>query len=339
MQNFAGTVQIEDDNQVVTIKIDGNLAAIDIGGYLGDLTNKPIPRSISYAGQVNIFDDKGNPCIKIADGSVILAGMNGKQGCFLTYDTLNIGGNGSGATINLLPSKGFQLVGLIDPDQVAIRLRAEDASVQAGGNGINGQFAIFPPGATGSQIADMHYATVHLRASDGVIRAGGAAVNGKVLVLNEANTPMVTLDGKAGDLLLYNADCAEDFDVVNVERAEPGTVMVLDDEGRLHEATRDYDRKVAGVISGAGGYKPAIVLGSRPARAERASVALFGKVYCIADAMLSPIEVGDLLTTSTTPGHAMKATDPVRAFGAVLGKALKPLKTGQNLIPILVALQ
>jgi len=301
---------------------------------------------------------------------VILAGINGKQGCFLTYDTLNIGGNGSGATINLIPSKSTQQVGLIVPEQVAIRLRAEDASIQAGGNGINGQFAIFPPGATGSKTLDMEYATVHLRASDGVIRGGGAGVNGKVLVLNEknapmvtldgsdgvisaggggvngkilvlneTNTPMVTLDGKAGDVLLYNADCAEDFDVADAGRAEPGTVMVLDDEGRLHEATRDYDRKVAGVISGAGGYKPAIVLDSRPARAERAPVALFGKVYCKADAMLSPIEVGDLLTTSTTPGHAMKATDPLRAFGAVLGKALKSLKTGQDLIPILVALQ
>jgi hypothetical protein len=50
------------------------------------------------------------------------------------------------------------------------------------------------------------------------------------------------------------------------------------------------------------------------------------------------IEVGDLLTTSPTPGHAMKATDPSRAFGAVLGKALKPWAAGRGLIPILVAL-
>jgi hypothetical protein len=53
----------------------------------------------------------------------------------------------------------------------------------------------------------------------------------------------------------------------------------------------------------------------------------------------APIEVGDLLTTSPTPGHAMKATDPVRAFGAVIGKALRALGDGQGLIPILVALQ
>jgi hypothetical protein len=49
--------------------------------------------------------------------------------------------------------------------------------------------------------------------------------------------------------------------------------------------------------------------------------------------------VGNMLTTSFTPGHAMKASDPVKAFGAVIGKALRPLRKGKDLIPILIALQ
>jgi hypothetical protein len=49
--------------------------------------------------------------------------------------------------------------------------------------------------------------------------------------------------------------------------------------------------------------------------------------------------MGDLLTTSPTPGHAMKADDPLKAFGAVIGKALRPLDEGEGLIPILIALQ
>ena len=72
---------------------------------------------------------------------------------------------------------------------------------------------------------------------------------------------------------------------------------------------------------------------------NRKPIALLGKVYCKADAGYAPIEVGDLLTTSATPGHAMKATDAVKAFGAVIGKALRPLKEGQGLIPIMIALQ
>jgi hypothetical protein len=35
----------------------------------------------------------------------------------------------------------------------------------------------------------------------------------------------------------------------------------------------------------------------------------------------------------------MKASDQLKAFGAVIGKALRPLTAGQGLIPIVVALQ
>jgi len=82
-----------------------------------------------------------------------------------------------------------------------------------------------------------------------------------------------------------------------------------------------------------------MVLDPRKSAQNRNAVALLGKVYCKVDASISPIEVGDMLTTSTIPGHAMKADDPLRAFGAVIGKALRPLKTGRGLIPILIALQ
>ena len=43
-------------------------------------------------------------------------------------------------------------------------------------------------------------------------------------------------------------------------------------------------------------------------------IALIGKVYCKVDANYSSIEIGDLLTTSDTPGYAMKAADPLKAF-------------------------
>ena len=71
----------------------------------------------------------------------------------------------------------------------------------------------------------------------------------------------------------------------------------------------------------------------------RAPVALCGKVFCKVVADDGAIAVGDLLTTSGTPGHAMKAADAARAFGAVIGKALAPLKAGRGMVPILVALQ
>lgn len=142
-----------------------------------------------------------------------------------------------------------------------------------------------------------------------------------------------------GDIRLTNADCAEDFDIFGAEPIEPGTVMVVGEEGAMHQSHKAYDKCVAGVISGAGGYKPAIVLDKQQSQSNRKPIALLGKVFCKVDARFAPVEVGDLLTTSDTPGHAMKAVDPLKAFGAVIGKALRPLKAGQELIPILIALQ
>jgi hypothetical protein len=114
---------------------------------------------------------------------------------------------------------------------------------------------------------------------------------------------------------------------------------MIDDDGRLRTSAEAYNKRVAGVISGAGCYRPGIVLDRQESGANRKPIALNGKVYCKADARQAAINVGDLLTTSPTPGHAMKAGDPIQAFGAVIGKALAPLKDGTGLIPILVALQ
>jgi len=142
-----------------------------------------------------------------------------------------------------------------------------------------------------------------------------------------------------GDVKLINADCAEDFDIANADLVEPGTVMVLGDGGILLPSDSSYDKRVAGVISGAGDYKPGIVLDKQEDQPDRKPIALMGKVYCKVDASYASIATGDLLTTSPTLGHAMKATDPQKAFGAVIGKALRPLVEGQSLIPILIALQ
>jgi hypothetical protein len=142
-----------------------------------------------------------------------------------------------------------------------------------------------------------------------------------------------------GDVRLLNADCAEDFTVSEAAEVEPGTVMVIDEKGILRPSDQAYDRKVAGVISGAGGYKPGIILDKQHSEGNRLPLALLGKVYCKVDAQHAPVEVGDPLTTSPTLGHAMKAADPFKAFGSVIGKALRPLEEGQGLIPILVTLR
>ena len=178
------------------------------------------------------------------------------------------------------------------------------------------------------------------------IWVGGNGQDGELMLFHKNETAnkdvskaAIHLNGNTGDIILKNADCAEEFDMEGTEAIEPGTVVVLAQEGRLQESKEAYDRKVAGVVSGAGEYRPAILLDKRHSKSNRLPIALVGKVYCKVDAQYSSIEAGDLLTTSPTPGHAMKANDHMKAFGAVLGKALRPLQEGRGMVPILIALQ
>jgi hypothetical protein len=143
-----------------------------------------------------------------------------------------------------------------------------------------------------------------------------------------------------GDVQLTGADCAEDFPIISDGNpVEPGTVLVIDDEGALRPSDAEYDTRVAGVVAGGGGIRPGIVLGREKSGEGQIAVSLIGRVFCRVDAAAAAVKVGDLLTTSSTPGHAMKAADPSRAFGATLGKALRRLDRGRELLPILVALQ
>lgn len=154
-------------------------------------------------------------------------------------------------------------------------------------------------------------------------------------------TEKLEVDGNilaTGDVRLTGGDCAEEFDIEAAEAVEPGTVMVALDESRIAPSSVAYDKRVAGVISGAGGELPGIVLARRASSRCRQPLALAGKVFCKVDADLGAVDIGDLLTTSGTPGHAMLARDVERARGRIIGKALRPLARGRGLLPILVAM-
>lgn len=73
---------------------------------------------------------------------------------------------------------------------------------------------------------------------------------------------------------------------------------------------------------------------------DYASVVTLGSYKMIkVDASFGPIKPGDLLTTSTNPGYAMKATDRTLAPGATIGKALGSLDNGTGTIPVMVTLK
>ena len=143
--------------------------------------------------------------------------------------------------------------------------------------------------------------------------------------------------------ILGGADFSERFDVRDGEAdIEPGTVVSIDPdhEGRLEPSREAYDHRVAGIVSGAGGVRPGMVMAQEGSIASgEHPVALTGRVYCRATAANGPIRPGDLLTTSDVPGLAMRVSDPARAQGAILGKAMGTLEEGEGLVLVLVGLQ
>jgi hypothetical protein len=189
--------------------------------------------------------------------------------------------------------------------------------------------SISTPLITCPTVSSTTVSTVHLTAS-GTVHANSMAT-GDLHATGNLNVK--------GDIYLPGADCAEHFDIAAATEAEPGTVMVINADGLLEPNSQAYDKRVAGVVSGAGKFRPGIILDSQDHDTSRRPIALVGKVYCKVDADYAAVEIGDLLTTSDTIGHARKAADPGKAFGSVIGKALRRLDEGRGLIPILIALQ
>jgi len=135
------------------------------------------------------------------------------------------------------------------------------------------------------------------------------------------------------------ADFAEQVAVEGREADyEPGDVLVISAEADRTVAlsSEPFATAVIGVYS----TRPAMLAGAPDTDDPLAGipVAITGIVPCKVSAENGPIQRGDLLVTSSTPGHAMRAGDDPPP-GSVLGKAMQPLESGTGSIVILVTLQ
>jgi hypothetical protein len=172
------------------------------------------------------------------------------------------------------------------------------------------------------------------------------SLNGDVLLLTNSRKALIVRDSdglvSVKVLQVTGADIAEPFDITGHDVIQSGMVVAIDptQPGHLRVAHTAYDRTVAGIISGANGINPGVVMKQDGTLADGSHpVALTGRVYCWADASYGAIEPGDFLTTSDVPGHAMKVTDHAKAQGAIIGKAMTELKQGKGLVLVLVTLQ
>jgi len=121
-----------------------------------------------------------------------------------------------------------------------------------------------------------------------------------------------------------------------VDGLAPGDVLIIGPDGKLTRSSEPFQTSVAGVYSTA----PGLVAGMPETGPVPGSIplAMTGIAPVKVSAENGAIRPGDLLVTSATAGHAMKA-GPNPPQGAVIGKALAQLTSGTGVIKMLATLQ
>lgn len=313
-----GSINLKNRYGNDTVSLDGLEATLTVG-------NKTTATSERADGQVVIKNGNGNEIIKL-DGR---------------YANLFLGGDGQDGDISIKNGGGNEVAHLggnngslelkNQQSVTTISLDGGTGNIILGGGNEDGDITI--KNASGND-------TIVLNGSDGSITVGGVNAHGDIIVKNNNDIETIKITGSNGDIEFLNADVAEEFEIKEgmIEEVLPGMLVIVDEDSKLIPCEKPYDSRVVGIIAGGGNFRPGIVMDKNGGE-NRLPVAMIGKVYCLADADVNPIRVGDMLTTSSKKGHAMKATDKQKAFGTVVGKALAGLAQGTGLIPVLVNLQ
>ncbi|MCA9952003.1 MAG: hypothetical protein KDE48_20275, partial [Anaerolineales bacterium] len=217
----------------------------------------------------------------------------------------------------------------------------DDATLRANNNETSG-------GVTAYLTNNSNYATVHAyNGSNGEVlylQNGGDSAGGGggdfIKAVNEAQNDTqfrVTTTGEVYSDVGFNTPAADFAEMLPaVSGLAPGDVLAIGEDGRLIRTTEAYQPTVVGVYSTQPGF-----VGGMPVEGEavgKVPLAVVGVVPVKVSAESGAIQPGDMLTASSTPGHAMKALSNAPQ-GTVIGKALEPLKGDTGVILMLVILQ
>jgi hypothetical protein len=120
---------------------------------------------------------------------------------------------------------------------------------------------------------------------------------------------------------------------------EPGDVLIISgDQGQMVElSTKPSATTVIGVYSASPGFLGGQSVTGQTDSDARIPVAIMGIASVKVSTENGSIQPGDLLVTSSTPGYAMRADNPIP--GTILGKALGSLESGTGMVFVLLTLQ
>lgn len=330
----------------------------DLNGGLIHLTNSSNSDAGNYpmgiAGQAS-GTSVGNPVIGVFGGAPGL-GLGAPMGSFPDNTKIGVGGaSDTGHGVAGVSTSGYGIYAYSGSSYGLYAYSPNSYAVYGYGysRGVYG-YATYQYGsgaygyATGANSYGMYgyssgtsgyggYFNASGTSGTGIYATGGSS--GKAAIFRGNVQIQRESDGTTIMELGAGLDYAEGFDVSKDDVVEPGAVLVIDPDspGKLALSSKSYDTKVAGIVAGANNLGSGVRLGSGEFDHD---VALAGRVYCNVDATQEGVEPGDLLTTSATPGHAMKVMDHKRSQGAILGKAMERLKKGETgQVLVLVTLQ
>ena len=318
-----GDLEVQDGSGRRVMHMDGASAALRVGAQGNE-------------GDILAIDGAGREVFHINSQSAWLrVGANGNEGDLEVQDgsgrrVMHMDGASAALRVGAQGNEG-DILAIDGAGREVFHINSQSAWLRVGANGNEGDLEV--QDGSGRRV-------MHMDGNHAVLRVGAAGNEGDVIVRDGNGAETIHLNGSTGDIILRNADAAEDFTVTADSEAEPGMVMVLTDDGTIEPSTQPYDTRVVGVVAGAGNYRPAIVMDRREAPDEhRKPISIMGKVSVKADATQASIQIGDMLTTSSTQGMAMKASDPLKAFGAVCGKALTSLREGIGTVDMLISMR
>jgi hypothetical protein len=351
------------DRAAVLTNSSVNLPALEVqsGGYAGWFDGRvevgytasnppfffPVPRLVmgtsNNAATFDMFAADGSNAVRLQAQEFVGGGAQLELFDFDELQTITLDADTSnGALLSMRHENAAQTVELLSAESAT-----NGAQLSLGA--ATGVMTFVVDAQAGSTAANLQ---MYSMAGQSTIEMQAEEVSGdgaQIILRKADGTASIVLDAEQGTdgrittetlEITGGADLVESFETGGSEYA-PGTVLVIDPEhpGELTTSATAYDRRVAGVVSGAGDVRPGLHLGQAGVTSGSTPVALTGRVYVSCSAENGPIQPGDLLTTSSNPGRAMRATDAERSNGAVLGKAMTALEGDGGLVLVLVNLQ
>ena len=141
--------------------------------------------------------------------------------------------------------------------------------------------------------------------------------------IGNASTYFNTIFAKATSA--QYADLAEYFECD--ASYDTGTVMIFAGDTEVTQSLEYADQRLAGIVS----TDPAFTMNS--SQPNSVPIAMAGRVPCW---VMGPVIKGDVLTTSTVPGHAQKLQNRDWKPGVIVGKALESAPAGRHKIMVVV---